>query len=74
MLLLSGGASNWLDRLIRGSVVDFLNVGFGPVRTGVFNLADVAIMAGAVMFVLAGFRTTRARTTAIDAERGEPRL
>ena len=47
VLLFSGGVSNWLDRIARGSVVDFLNVGIGPIRTGIFNLADVAIMCGA---------------------------
>lgn len=69
VLLVSGGASNWLDRFMRGSVVDFLNVGLGPVRTGVFNVADVAIMAGAVTFVLAGFRAPRAGETAVDPDR-----
>ena len=52
-LIVSGGASNWIDRVIVGSVVDFLNVGIGPVRTGIFNVADVAIMAGVVLLVLA---------------------
>ena len=44
VLFISGGASNWIDRVLRGSVVDFLNMGIGPLRTGVFNMADVAIM------------------------------
>jgi signal peptidase II len=48
---IAGGVSNWIDRLVRGSVVDFLNVGVGPIRTGVFNVADVAILAGAVLFI-----------------------
>jgi signal peptidase II len=47
----AGGASNWLDRALRGSVVDFLNVGIGPIRTGVFNVADMAIMLGMALFV-----------------------
>jgi signal peptidase II len=55
-LFLAGGASNWIDRIVRGSVVDFLNVGIGPVRTGIFNVADVAIMLGACIFVFAEFR------------------
>ena len=58
-LFLAGGASNWVDRIVRGSVVDFLNVGVGPVRTGVFNVADVAIMVGTAVFVLAEFRNNR---------------
>lgn len=52
-LLVAGGASNWIDRVLRGSVVDFLNVGVGAVRTGVFNVADMAIMIGAAVLVLA---------------------
>jgi signal peptidase II len=53
-LVVAGGASNWIDRLLRGSVVDFLNIGVGWFRTGIFNLADVAIMLGVGWFVLAG--------------------
>lgn len=58
-LFIAGGASNWFDRMVRGSVVDFLNVGVGPLRTGVFNLADVAIMIGAGLVLFAEFRRTR---------------
>lgn len=51
-LLLSGGLSNFYDRLVNnGAVVDFLNMGVGPVRTGVFNVADVAIMLGLVIMI-----------------------
>jgi signal peptidase II len=46
ILFLAGGLSNLTDRIAIGSVIDFLNVGIGPVRTGIFNVADVAIMAG----------------------------
>lgn len=54
-LILGGGASNWYDRLVNdGRVVDFLNLGIGPVRTGIFNVADIAIMVGAGLIVLAG--------------------
>jgi len=55
-LFVSGGASNWIDRVVRGSVVDFMHVGVGPVRTGVFNVADVAIMVGAIVVVWVEFR------------------
>jgi signal peptidase II len=56
-LIVAGGASNWLDRVIRGSVIDFLNVGVGSLRTGVFNVADVAIMLGAAITLVAVFRS-----------------
>ena len=47
----AGGASNWIDRVARGSVVDFLNVGIGALRTGIFNVADVAIMLGVCLLL-----------------------
>jgi signal peptidase II len=52
----AGGASNWVDRVTRGSVIDFLNVGVGPLRTGIFNVADLAIMLGVAIFVFSELR------------------
>ncbi|WP_320824379.1 signal peptidase II [Reinekea sp.] len=47
-LVFVGGFSNFIDRARNeGAVVDFLNMGFGGLRTGIFNLADVYIMVGA---------------------------
>lgn len=52
-LIWSGGVGNFIDRiLLSGRVVDFLNVGIGPVRTGIFNVADVAIVIGVALLVL----------------------
>ncbi len=46
-LIAGGGLSNWVDRITHdGYVVDFLNIGLSSFRTGIFNIADVAIMAG----------------------------
>jgi len=50
-LFVAGGASNWIDRVTNGKVIDFLNVGIGPVRTGVFNVADMAILAGFALLI-----------------------
>jgi signal peptidase II len=58
-LLLAGGASNWVDRVVRGSVVDFMNVGLGPLRTGIFNVADVAIVLGVAIVAWTGFGRDR---------------
>ena len=60
-LFIAGGASNWFDRVSAGRVVDFMNVGIGWLRTGIFNVADVAIMLGAALFVLAELRFRRAQ-------------
>jgi signal peptidase II len=51
----AGGSSNLLDRLTRGSVIDFINVGLGPLRTGIFNVADVAIMLGVGLVIIASY-------------------
>jgi signal peptidase II len=48
-LIAGGGLGNLIDRIANdGRVVDFLNVGIGPLRTGIFNVADLAITAGAL--------------------------
>jgi signal peptidase II len=60
-LLFAGGASNLVDRALRGSVVDFMNVGLGPLRTGIFNVADVAILAGVGLVLLASYRSREHR-------------
>jgi signal peptidase II len=57
--LIAGGAlSNLADRLFSGSVVDFLYLELGPLQTGVFNVADVAIFTGGAL-VVAFARTAR---------------
>lgn len=58
-LLFAGGLSNLVDRLLHGRVIDFLNIGVGPLRTGIFNVADVAVMIGALILMSTYFRTTR---------------
>jgi signal peptidase II len=60
VLFLAGGLSNLIDRIAMGRVIDFLNVGIGPVRTGIFNVADVAIMAGIGLLMLEHWRRQRA--------------
>ncbi|KXI27469.1 signal peptidase II [Paraglaciecola hydrolytica] len=53
-LIFSGGLSNFYDRAMNnGAVIDFLNMGFGSLRTGIFNVADMAIMLGVVMLLFA---------------------
>jgi signal peptidase II len=52
-LVAGGGISNLIDRLLYdGRVTDFLNVGIGSLRTGIFNLADMAILAGGLLLIL----------------------
>lgn len=54
LALLAGGAvGNLIDRVAYGgAVVDFVSVGVGSFRTGIFNLADVSITLGVLLVAL----------------------
>ena len=53
LLILAGGIGNLIDRIVHGIVVDFLIVdsGWGWLRTGIFNVADMAITVGAILLI-----------------------
>lgn len=56
-LVLSGGFSNLYDRVTNnGGVVDFMNMGIGSLRTGIFNVADMAIMAGVILLLFYSYK------------------
>ena len=56
-LIAGGGIGNWIDRLINeGRVTDFLNVGIGSMRTGIFNVADMVLLAGVALFFMGSRR------------------
>ena len=62
-LVIGGGLSNLIDRLLNdGQVVDFMLIAVGPLHTGIFNVADVAIMVGLGLMVLASFRVQEPAT------------
>ena len=50
-LVFAGGVGNLIDRVRINSVIDFLNLGIGQLRTGIFNVADMAITAGFFMLL-----------------------
>ena len=55
-LVAGGAAGNLIDRIRSGrGVVDFLDVGIGALRWPTFNVADIAICAGAMLFALGAF-------------------
>lgn len=57
-LILGGGLSNLWERLYRGEVLDYLQFPQAPGKLGkyVYNLADLAILAGGAGLLLAGDR------------------
>lgn len=60
-LIFGGALGNFVDRALHGEVVDMLEFTF--INYPVFNMADVFIMTGVIMFVIDTFRATRADKT-----------
>lgn len=55
-LIAAGGIGNLIDRVWRdGRVTDFLYLSAGPLHTGVFNVADMAITLAVVWLVVSSF-------------------
>lgn len=58
-LLLAGIAGNVTDRIRLGFVVDFIDVQFGSWHYPTFNVADIAIVAGAGLMIIDLFLSKR---------------
>lgn len=55
--IIGGGIANVYDRFAYGSVTDFLHLDFGgPLRTGIFNMADLSVTTGMIILVIVSFR------------------
>lgn len=62
-LIAAGGVGNIIDRVLAGKVVDFMfmnldifNMGWGWAKTGIFNIADLYIVIGVVIYLVAMIR------------------
>lgn len=54
--IIGGGIANVYDRIVYGSVTDFLHIDFGGMfRTGIFNVADMSVTSGMIMLLMASF-------------------
>lgn len=54
-LVLGGALGNLWDRIVRGAVVDFVDVYYGRFHWPAFNVADAAISVGAAILILVSF-------------------
>ena len=52
-LIIGGGIANIYDRILYGSVTDFLFIDLGGIfKTGIFNIADLSVTTGMLLFLL----------------------
>lgn len=58
---IGGGIGNIYDRLVHGSVTDFMHINFGLFQTGIFNMADVSIMTGMFIFLYQSYSRQKSR-------------
>ncbi|MFC3745525.1 MULTISPECIES: signal peptidase II [Paenibacillus] len=55
-LVLGGAVGNFLDRMLNGEVVDFLQFNFGSYTFPIFNVADSCIVIGVALIILDSLR------------------
>ena len=55
-LMLGGAIGNLIDRLMLGSVTDFIDLHIGDIHWPAFNIADSAIVLGVIFFILIELR------------------
>jgi signal peptidase II len=53
--IIGGGIGNIFDRVVHGSVTDFFHIQLGVLHTGIFNMADVSIVAGVLIIIIHRF-------------------
>lgn len=58
-LVIGGALANALDRALRGAVADFFHIHWGSFSWYVFNLADIAIVAGVALLLYDSLREGR---------------
>lgn len=60
-LIIGGGVGNMIDRILYGSVTDFLYFNFVIFQTGIVNLADISVTTGFFILIFEIY-TNRTRT------------
>ena len=56
-LIIGGGIANIFDRIVYGSVTDFLYLNFGGIfKTGIFNVADLSVTTGMILILISSFK------------------
>ena len=50
--IIGGSLGNLIDRIIRGSVIDFISLKLGNYNFPIFNIADTLIVVGVILLLL----------------------
>lgn len=66
-LLLGGAVGNLIDRIVRGYVIDFVDMGIGTMRFYTFNVADSGISVAIVLLLALGLLGDRIPGGYMDA-------
>ena len=51
-IAIGGAFGNVLDRILYGSVTDFIQLHFGTYTSGIFNIADISVVIGLVLVII----------------------
>lgn len=57
--VIGGGVGNLIDRILYGSVTDFFQIRLGIFKTGIFNMADVAVTFGVLLLLFLSFKNNK---------------
>lgn len=62
--IVGGGIANVFDRFAFGSVTDFFYINLGGIfKTGIFNVADLAVTTGMVILIFSNFLLKKKKDT-----------
>ena len=67
--VMGGAAGNLYDRIVNGTVTDFVEIHAGPYFFPAFNVADSAITIGACLLLLDMWRTRERKSQTADVPR-----
>lgn len=66
--LIGGGIGNLYDRIVHGSVTDFMHMDLYIFQTGVFNFADISIMVGVGILLIQSLKAQMIKRESITEE------
>jgi signal peptidase II len=66
ILVIGGGIGNLYDRIMHGSVTDFMHINFVIFQTGIFNVADLSISTGVCIMLVQAYLTRSKPATEVS--------